>query len=197
MSTILKYTIVTITFLASTLSALAADGLQVQSIANVPDGSKTVTLAARHPANGKVYTVWRSTDLKTWERVAPGHAAFLSVVADQIDPNAFTYSMRATGAAEFYRLDAFLAKFNFVRNLDVGMSGEDVAELQTYLQEKGFLYVPLGVAKGYFGAVTKSAVAAYQNAYGIVPYMGNYGYFDAVTRLHVTSMLKYGTFPPP
>ena len=72
----------------------------------------------------------------------------------------------------------------FSRNLSVGMSGSDVATLQSFLEKKGFLVMPLGVAKGYFGKLTQRATAAYQEAKGIAP---AYGFFGPLTRAAAVS----------
>jgi hypothetical protein len=65
------------------------------------------------------------------------------------------------------------------KDLDVGSSGSDVAELQAFLVSKGFLVMPVGVTRGYFGALTQAALARYQAANGIAPADG---YFDSVTK---------------
>ncbi len=69
--------------------------------------------------------------------------------------------------------------FKFNRNLTVGYSGEDVIELQTKLESLGYLKIPQGTAKGFFGQLTRKALAEYQEANGIVPAVG---YFGPVTR---------------
>jgi LPXTG-site transpeptidase (sortase) family protein len=56
----------------------------------------------------------------------------------------------------------------FSRSLSMGMRGADVAVLQSVLEEKGLLKMPVGVAKGYFGPLTRSAVANYQKSVGLV-----------------------------
>lgn len=52
----------------------------------------------------------------------------------------------------------------FPRALEFGMWGEDVVALQNILEQKGLLIVPNGVAKGFFGALTREAVAKYQKS---------------------------------
>ena len=47
----------------------------------------------------------------------------------------------------------------FNTNLTVGSQGSDVTELQQMLVTKGFLQMPAGVSYGYFGPLTKAAVA--------------------------------------
>jgi peptidoglycan hydrolase-like protein with peptidoglycan-binding domain len=74
------------------------------------------------------------------------------------------------------------ASYTFNTNLTVGSRGADVVALQTFLESKGLLTIPAGTAKGYFGGLTRSAVAAYQTMKGITP---NAGYFGPITRAAV------------
>ncbi len=53
------------------------------------------------------------------------------------------------------------------RDLFVGSEGDDVSALQTFLENSGFLVMPNGVAKGYFGGLTKAAVIKFQKAKGL------------------------------
>lgn len=57
----------------------------------------------------------------------------------------------------------------FFRSLSIGARGVDVAELQTVLVEKGFLIMPRGVSKGYFGGLTRAAVVKYQISVKLSP----------------------------
>lgn len=71
-------------------------------------------------------------------------------------------------------------------DLSVGARGEGVTWLQTFLLEKGQgpateALRNAGVT-GYFGQLTRAAVAEFQQARGITP---AYGYFGAKTRAHV------------
>lgn len=75
----------------------------------------------------------------------------------------------------------------FTRNLTVGSSGADVVSLQTYLEAKGFLVIPTGVSKGYFGPLTKNALAKYQASVGIAP---SVGYFGPITNADITAKCK-------
>jgi peptidoglycan hydrolase-like protein with peptidoglycan-binding domain len=54
---------------------------------------------------------------------------------------------------------------SFSRYLYFGMSGEDVAQLQQFLKDRGHYTYP--TITGYFGGATKAAVAAFQKANGI------------------------------
>ncbi len=66
----------------------------------------------------------------------------------------------------------------FKRNLTIGSTGDDVKDLQTFLENKGFLKMPKGIAKGYFGPLTASALKAYQKSVGL----SATGYFGTTTR---------------
>ena len=66
------------------------------------------------------------------------------------------------------------AAVTYTRNLALGSRGDDVSALQTLLESKGFLVIPAGIAKGYFGALTKNAVRAYQQSVGL-PMVGMVG----------------------
>lgn len=54
--------------------------------------------------------------------------------------------------------------FNFTRSLFLGMSGEDVTELQKMLKQMGYFN---GEATGYFGPLTFAAVKKFQAAHGL------------------------------
>lgn len=82
----------------------------------------------------------------------------------------------------------------FTRSLTVGSRGDDVTALQTWLVAKGYLVMPSGVAMGYFGSLTKAAVAAYQTAKGITPAVG---YFGPVTRAAVNAEAAVGVSTVP
>lgn len=79
--------------------------------------------------------------------------------------------------------------YTFSSNLTIGSRGADVVALQTFLESKGLLTIPAGTAKGYFGALTRSAVSAYQAMKGITP---TAGYFGAITRAAVQADMAAG-----
>lgn len=85
---------------------------------------------------------------------------------------------------------------DFPRNLSLGASGEDVVALQTIIEQKGFLTIPTGVEKGFFGTLTRTAVAKYQAVNGIFPPVG---YFGPLTRDRLISEIaekeEKPTFP--
>jgi hypothetical protein len=77
------------------------------------------------------------------------------------------------------------AATTYTRDLTIGSTGADVVSLQSTLESKGFLVIPAGTAKGYFGQLTKSALAKYQASAGIAPAAG---YFGPITRAHFNAM---------
>lgn len=73
------------------------------------------------------------------------------------------------------------AQYSFARDLTVGSTGADVTALQSILYAKGYLSV---APTGYFGALTKSALGAWQAAAGISPAAG---YFGPITRAAIST----------
>ena len=77
------------------------------------------------------------------------------------------------------------AKCVFTKSLTMGMRGDDVTCLQNYLKGTGhFTYS--GGATGFFGGVTKAAVAAWQSANGVSPAVG---YFGPLSQAKYSSMV--------
>ncbi|MBI2048896.1 MAG: peptidoglycan-binding protein [Candidatus Liptonbacteria bacterium] len=74
------------------------------------------------------------------------------------------------------------SSYNYTRDLTVGSKGDDVTALQNLLASKGYFTV---AATGYFGPITKAAVAAWQAASGISPAAG---YFGPKSRAAVAAM---------
>ncbi|OGZ42354.1 MAG: hypothetical protein A2718_02205 [Candidatus Ryanbacteria bacterium RIFCSPHIGHO2_01_FULL_44_130] len=54
----------------------------------------------------------------------------------------------------------------FSRELDEGMSGDDVSTLQQFLAQDPELY-PEGLITGYYGSLTTDAVRRFQTRYGL------------------------------
>ncbi len=67
----------------------------------------------------------------------------------------------------------------FYRDLKIGMSGEDVKQLQIFLQSTGHLNLGTLSPTTYFGPITRQALIKYQLEQGITPAEG---YFGAITR---------------
>ncbi|MCR4274938.1 MAG: peptidoglycan-binding protein [Candidatus Campbellbacteria bacterium] len=72
--------------------------------------------------------------------------------------------------------------YAFTRDLTDGVSGADVSALQSYLAEKGMFAV---APTGFFGPITKAAVASWQTANGVMPAAG---YFGAISRAKYASV---------
>jgi peptidoglycan hydrolase-like protein with peptidoglycan-binding domain len=74
--------------------------------------------------------------------------------------------------------------FHFSRGLQLAMRGEDVRQLQIYLNTHGFTVAPSGAGSpghetDFFGPATNAALAKFQRANGI---MTDTGYFGPRTR---------------
>jgi hypothetical protein len=78
----------------------------------------------------------------------------------------------------------------FTSDLTIGSTGAEVSALQQWLVSQGYLAMPAGVAYGYFGPLTQSALAKYQAEAGISPAAG---YFGPITRARLNAMA--GTTP--
>jgi len=61
------------------------------------------------------------------------------------------------------------------QNMTVGSTGQDVVVLQGLLSELGYLNVPSGIPFGYYGSLTRNAVAKYQSSINVSPAVGYYG----------------------
>lgn len=74
----------------------------------------------------------------------------------------------------------------FIRDLSLGMRGDDVLALQQFLADEGYY---TGIVGGYFGELTQTAVQAYQRVHGIVsggtPATTGYGAVGPRTRTHI------------
>jgi Putative peptidoglycan binding domain len=73
--------------------------------------------------------------------------------------------------------------FSINSNIKFGQSGANVATLQNFLESKGFLTLPAGIAEGYFGNLTKQALIAFQQSAGLP----NTGFCGAMTRAIINS----------
>lgn len=76
-------------------------------------------------------------------------------------------------------------KCSFTRALTVGVRGDDVKCLQQYLTGTGH-YSYSGGATGFFGGITRAAVAAWQAANGVSPAAG---YFGSISRAKYDSLV--------
>lgn len=76
----------------------------------------------------------------------------------------------------------------FTKDLTLGSRGDEVSSLQGLLISKGFLKI--SAPTGYFGAMTKAALALWQSSVGISPASG---YFGPITRAFLASALPTPT----
>ncbi|HEY4528401.1 MAG TPA: peptidoglycan-binding domain-containing protein [Candidatus Paceibacterota bacterium] len=80
----------------------------------------------------------------------------------------------------------------FTRSLTVGSQGADVTCLQNYLTGTGH-FTFAGGATGYFGPITRTAVAAWQAANGVAPAVG---YFGPISQAKFSAMVGVGGTVP-
>ena len=116
----------------------------------------------------------------------------LSVSADLISDlqaqiAALTAQLAALSAAQSGGA-AITSSCSFTRDLTVGSRGDDVTCLQNALKSEGHLVY--SGALGYFGNLTKAAVAKWQAAKGVTPAAG---YFGAKSRAAFASSTTGGT----
>jgi|GEM_PF-5435482 len=86
----------------------------------------------------------------------------------------------------------------FDRSLTLGSSGEDVRDLQIFLNTHGYVVSDEGVGSpgnesDYFGALTKKALAAFQKANNIYP---SVGYFGPLTRSFIEALSSAPAITP-
>ncbi len=129
-----------------------------------------------------------STTTKTISKVAALAAGFaLVAMTVAVAPAAHADTTTTTTTSSTSSLQAQIASLqaqlaasqgttmtaSFSRSLTMGSKGSDVTALQNWLISKGYT-IPAG-ATGYFGAQTRTALAAYQAANGISPAAGYFG----------------------
>jgi len=88
--------------------------------------------------------------------------------------------------------------FTFTRDLTVGSTGNDVQELQQFLNSRGHTVAASGPGSPgqesmYFGPLTRTALAAYQAANGISPAVG---YFGPITRANLNQQVAVAPGTP-
>ena len=87
------------------------------------------------------------------------------------------------------------SSYTFTANLTTGANGEDVRQLQMFLNNKGYTVAATGAGSvgnesTYFGSATTAALAKFQAAQGIAPAVG---YFGPITRNAVNGMMTTTT----
>ena len=96
---------------------------------------------------------------------------------------------RPTGTGIVTTPSATTGSSTFTQTLSTGSVGEEVRQLQQYLNAHGFTVSESGPGSvgnetTRFGAATRAALARFQAANGIIPAVG---YFGAVTRAYVNT----------
>lgn len=74
---------------------------------------------------------------------------------------------------------------HFSRDIYLGMQGDDVENLQSFLQKEGFF--KYGTITGYFGMITRQAVIDFQKANNIEP---SVGYVGPITRGKILELIS-------
>lgn len=93
------------------------------------------------------------------------------------------FSLSQVSAQEV--MNTSMMSTDIMSSLSVGSRGDDVVKLQTFLETKGHLMMPMGVAKGYFGPITKMALVQYQAGEGLPAT----GYFGPLTRAKLSGKM--------
>lgn len=79
------------------------------------------------------------------------------------------------------------------QNMTIGSTGQGVVVLQGLMSELGYLNVPSGIPFGYYGSMTRDAVAKYQASTYVAPAVGYYG---PITKVSMYSdFARHGWLP--
>jgi outer membrane protein assembly factor BamB len=106
-----------------------------------------------------------------------------------IDPQSILNSLLQQLASLQQQLANQQTKYQFTHGLQYGDTGEDVAQLQTFLKAQGADIYPEGLITGYFGNLTKLAVQRFQLKYNIAKAGDSgYGYVGPKTRAKINSL---------
>ncbi len=84
----------------------------------------------------------------------------------------------------------FPTNYAFVTASQIGMTSQEIANLQAYLATNIAIY-PQRLVTGYFGPLTQAAVIRFQNLYGLSPV----GYLDASTLAKLNLLVSQGLLP--
>ena len=114
----------------------------------------------------------------------------INLISRLINQPEATSTVTSTPAATPSATPAPAARVGGIRrNLTVGSRGDDVKNLQRFLiaQGKGSSTEALAGAgdTGYFGALTRAALAEYQSSVGVAP---SAGFFGPITRTKLQSL---------
>lgn len=94
----------------------------------------------------------------------------------------FAFVLALTMMTGLEYAEAATVNITTAENMSIGSTGVEVAALQGFMSEMGYLQIPTGIAPGYYGPLTRSAVASYQAARGVTPVVG---YFGPLTKIAI------------
>ncbi len=110
--------------------------------------------------------------------------SFAALVALALVPAASAFAQTAMNEAPMTMMTTE-STLTSSSDLSYGSTGDNVSALQSFLVSGGFLTMPAGVSMGYFGSLTKAALASYQSSVGLPAH----GYFGALTRAEIQSSM--------
>ncbi len=141
--------------------------------------------SSSNSSNNSSQTTSSSSSGKSSVRRTVQYSPIVTSIKTQKDFIAFLVSVGIISQESSQKAEALIKSFSntFTRNLSVGVTGDDVKELQKYLNSKGFLVSKqgtgsLGKETNLFGPSTKQALARFQSYYGLPAT----GYFGPLTR---------------
>lgn len=150
------------------------------------EGTPVVHLKYSFKDQNAISAVWRSSDLVTWVRLDRGNNP--DCLQAYLGNDDYYHMLVKAKSSDYFRLNPFIPEnFTFSRDLNIGESSIQVANLQAFLQRLGYMGFGPDDHRGYFDTVTADALRAYQVALGIT---SDYGYFGPVTRAWVNMVLK-------
>ncbi|PJE64564.1 MAG: hypothetical protein COU90_01855 [Candidatus Ryanbacteria bacterium CG10_big_fil_rev_8_21_14_0_10_43_42] len=135
----------------------------------------TTSTATTETADDSTTTVADTTTTDDSRLSGTGTAAALEAAGSDSSP--ITTSNNISTAGRFPDI------LKLSRGLDIGSEGNDVRSLQEALASMPDLY-PEGIVSGYYGSLTRAAIAAFQMKYGVVSSANDagYGYVGPMTR---------------
>ena len=125
-------------------------------------------------------------------------AGFVGVASFMVLVAGVASAMETTGGSVMTASDTMMQKESMMKtdamamhevNLMMGSRGDDVITLQTFLESHGFLTLPAGAVKGYFGALTKMGLKKYQESVGLTAA----GYYGPMTRAAIAKSMSMKT----
>lgn len=122
-------------------------------------------------------------ELNNFVTATTTHLSQFAVMAEKVT-NLAVETKQTVGTPTVEQVSQSIGSYNFTKTLKFGMENTDVASLQTFLEQTGFLVMPKGIAKGYFGKATEKALMAYQKSVSLEPV----GILGPMTRKLINSL---------